>query len=159
ELEDVELEGLLAANADRIDLILSDAGDKDIKNAAGKKVGTVYDTRNQPSRAKLRAIASAPGAKFKMQDRLFNGSGHIGHNKFVIWSDDAGPPRAVLTGSTNWTWSGVCGQSNNCIVIEDDGVAKAFRDYWQRLFDNPLPTPAPDTSAPNTAADQGDTVK
>lgn len=159
ELEDDELEGLLAANADRINLILSDAGDTDIKDKVTKKVtGHLYDQRNTPSRAKLRAIANAPGAKFKLQDRLFNGSGHIGHNKFVVWSDHAGAPQAVLTGSTNWTWSGVCGQSNNCIVVEDDGVAKAFRDYWQLLFDHPLPTP-PATTAANPTADQGDIVK
>jgi phosphatidylserine/phosphatidylglycerophosphate/cardiolipin synthase-like enzyme len=159
ELEDTELEGLLAANADRINLILSDAGEKDIKDPITKKVtGHIYDQRNSPSRAKLRAIANAPGANFKMQDRLFNGSGHIGHNKFVVWSDDTGTPKAVLSGSTNWTWSGVCGQSNNCVVVEDDGIAKSFRDYWQLLFDHPLPTP-PATTDPNPTADQGDVVK
>ncbi|HEX6661092.1 MAG TPA: phospholipase D-like domain-containing protein [Sphingomicrobium sp.] len=159
ELEDKQLEALLAANAGRLNLILSDAGDKDIKDPQTKKVvKTLYDQRNAPARAKLRALADAPGAAFNMQDRMFNGSGHIGHNKFVVWSDDAGKPRAVLTGSTNWTWSGVCGQSNNCIVIEDDGVAQAFRDYWQRLFDNPLPKLV-DTTAPNPSADQGSVVK
>jgi phosphatidylserine/phosphatidylglycerophosphate/cardiolipin synthase-like enzyme len=159
ELEDSELEGILAANADRIRLILSDAGDHEIKDKVTKKVvKTLYDQRNEPARAKLRAIANAPASKFQMQDRLFNGSGHIGHNKFVVWSDDSGTPRAVLTGSTNWTWSGVCGQSNNCIVIEDDGVAKSFRDYWQLLFNNPLPMPSV-TTDPNPKVDQGDTAK
>lgn len=160
ELEDVQLVDLLVAHHDRIDLILSDAGDRDIKDPVDRKkiIRTDYDTRNQPARATLRALANAPGTGFTLQDRLFNGSGHIGHNKFVIWSDDAGTPQAVLTGSTNWTWSGVCGQSNNCIVIEDPGVAQAFRDYWQRLHDHPLPVPAT-TSTANPGADQGDALK
>ncbi len=159
ELEDKELQALLALAAPRLHLILSDAGDRDTTDPVTKKViSTTYDTRNHDARAALRALVGAAGSKFEMQDRMFNGSGHIGHNKFVVWSDDTGKPQAVLTGSTNWTWSGMTGQSNNCIVIEDAGVAQAFLDYWQRLFDNPLPAVA-QPSDPNTKADQGDVVK
>ncbi|CAN7597941.1 phospholipase D-like domain-containing protein [Bosea sp. LjRoot9] len=159
ELEDRQLLDLLVAAAPRMQLILSDAGSRDTKDKVTKKViHTDYDTRNKDARATLRAIADAPGATFRMQDRLFNGSGHIGHNKFVIWSDDQGTPQAVLTGSTNWTWSGISGQSNNCIVVEDANVARAFLGYWQRLFDHPLPQPA-NTGDANTGADQGDVVK
>ncbi|WP_192178415.1 phospholipase D-like domain-containing protein [Mesorhizobium amorphae] len=159
ELEDRQLLDLLVAAAPRMQLILSDAGSRDTKDKITKKViHTDYDTRNEKARATLRAIADAPGATFRMQNRLFNGSGHIGHNKFVVWSDDQGTPQAVLTGSTNWTWSGISGQSNNCIVIEDANVARAYLDYWQRLFDHPLPHP-PQTGDANTGADQGDVVK
>ncbi len=154
ELNDTELIDLLLANAARLDLILSDAGDRDIKDpVTKKKTGTLYDTTNTAARAKLHA---APG--IAMQDRLFNGSGHIGHNKFVIWSDKNGTPRSVLTGSTNWTWSGICGQSNNCIRIDDDGVARAFKDYWDRLHADPLP-PVAKPSDPNTKAKQSDALK
>lgn len=157
ELEDRQLVALLEAAAPRMKLILSDAGKRDGKDKTTGKATHTYDTRNADARAALRAIASKPNAKFIMQDRLFNGTSHIGHNKFVVWSDDQGP-KAVLTGSTNWTWSGICGQSNNCIVIEDAGVADAYLKYWQRLFDNPLHQPAK-PSDPNPGADQGDTLK
>jgi phosphatidylserine/phosphatidylglycerophosphate/cardiolipin synthase-like enzyme len=69
-----------------------------------------------------------------------------------------GVPRSVLTGSTNWTWSGVCGQSNNCIRIDDDRVARAFKDYWTRLHTDALPVPVP-LSAANSGAKQSDALK
>jgi phosphatidylserine/phosphatidylglycerophosphate/cardiolipin synthase-like enzyme len=159
ELEDRQLVDLLTSAAPRMKLILSDAGDHETKDPVTKKViHTDYDTRNAPARNFLRQIANAKGSTFVMQNRLFNGSGHIGHNKFIVWSNDQNVPQAVLTGSTNWTWSGICGQSNNCIVIEDENVARAFLSYWQRLFDNPLSQPATTADA-NTGPDQGDVVK
>lgn len=150
ELDDPQLIGLLKTHADRVRLILSDAG--------GDAKTKVYDTTNAPVRADMHAIAAQPGATFTIQDRMFNGSGHIGHNKFLVWADDGGVPRRVLTGSTNWTWTGLCGQSNNCIITEDDAVAKAYHDYWQRLQDDPLPVPSP-ISAPNSGANQSDALK
>lgn len=150
ELEDEQLLGLLKAAAPRLDLILSDAG-------ADDDAGT-YDTRNAHARGELRALAAAAGSTMTMQDRLFNGTGHIGHNKFLVHVDGTGTAKAVLTGSTNWTWSGVAGQSNNLIVIEDDGVAGAFLDYWQRLHDDALPVPNP-LSAKNSGANQSNVLK
>jgi len=161
ELEDMELEALLAANAERLDLVLSDAGsgtDEDAEPNANGKQPTKYDTRNAPARKALRKLAKKAGTKFTMRDRMFNGSGHIGHNKFVVHVDDAGKAKSVLTGSTNWTWSGVGGQSNNCIVIDDEIIAGAYLDYWNRLHDDKQPTPKP-LSAKATGADQGDTLK
>lgn len=157
ELEDVELVDALMRHADRIDLILSDAGDRDADAKQG--IAAAYDQRNREARAQLRAIAGRPGSHFTLQDRLFNGSGHIGHNKFLVHVDDQGRPDAVLTGSTNWTWSGVSAQSNNCIVIEDAAVAAAYLDYWTRLHADVQPTPQPDTTAPNPGAGQGDPLK
>src|SRR5262249_42664251 len=60
-------------------------------------------------------------------------SGHIGHNKFVVFVDAGGVPRAVLTGSTNWTFTALCGQANNALVVENDALAAAYLDYWKRL--------------------------
>ena len=65
-------------------------------------------------------------------DRML-GSGHIGHNKFVVYVDGKGVPRAVLTGSTNWTSSALCAQSNNAIVIESRELAQAYLDYWKMI--------------------------
>ena len=160
ELEDEELVGLLSDNADRIDLILSDAGsgaDNDGEpNDKGKS--TLYDTRNAPARALLHKLARKRNATFTIQDRLFNGSNHIRHNKFVVYVDDGGVARSVLTGSTNWTWSGIAGQSNNCIRIDHDEVAKAYVAYWTRLHDDKQPVPDP-TSAKNPDANQSDELK
>lgn len=158
ELEDKELVQLLTDNAARLDLILSDAGsDTGGEDEDGKK-STLYDSRNSPARKALRRLANKKPTTFTMQDRLFNGSGHIGHNKFVVYVNDAGVAKSVLTGSTNWTWSGVSGQSNNCIRIDDDRVADAYLKYWERLHADKQPVPKP-SSARNSGANQGDTLK
>ena len=185
ELEDAQLEGFLTANAERLDLILSDAGSssaeddeggpapkkkktksaaKKTKSAAKKgavkksKTVTLYDTRNAPARSRLQKLARKAGTKFTLQNRMFNGSGHIGHNKFIVHVDDAGTAKSVLTGSTNWTWSGIAGQSNNCIRIDDEAIAAAFLAYWQRLHKDALKVPRP-TSAKASDANQSDALK
>ncbi len=161
ELEDVELIDLLKAQAARLDLILSDAGsgaDEDAEPDENGRRPTIYDTRNAAARAALRAIADTPGSGLILQNRLFNGSGHIGHNKFVVHVDDAGTPKSVLTGSTNWTWTGIAGQSNNCIRIDDDAVAAAYFDYWTRLHVDALVDPDPLNSKAR-GAKQSDTLK
>jgi len=158
ELEDQELLQVLIDNTDRLSLILSDAGSATADEDDGGKKSTLYDSRNAKARAKLRTLAKKPGSAFKLQNRMFNGTGHIGHNKFVVHLDGSGKPRAVLTGSTNWTYSGVAGQSNNLIVINDDQIAAQFLAYWVRLHDDEQPVPKP-LSARNTGAHQSDEIK
>ena len=116
ELEDEELEQLILDNKDRVEVILANTG----ANDAG-----AWDARNAPARKRLRAALGA--AHF--QDRMFNNSIHIGHNKFVVHLDPAGKPKSVFTGSTNWTSTGIAGQTNNALLVEDGRVATAFLDY------------------------------
>jgi phosphatidylserine/phosphatidylglycerophosphate/cardiolipin synthase-like enzyme len=156
ELDDDELEKLLKDHAPRIDLILSDAGE----TTTGTKPDevTTFDTRNHRASAALRRIANEPGSTFTLQNRMFNGSGHIGHNKFVVHVDEHGVADSVLTGSTNWTWSGVAGQSNNCVRIDHPEVAAAFFAYWTRLAGDRWPDPHP-LSGPAPDAGQHDELK
>lgn len=132
ELEDVELCKLLLANAGRIHLILS--------NSAKGESG--WDDRNAAARSALRR------AGVDLQDRMFNNA-QIGHNKFVVHVPPQGPARSVFTGSTNWTATGVAGQSNNALLIEDEAVAAEFLAYWKRMQVDVIPQPAPPTEAPN----------
>ncbi|MCU0237139.1 MAG: phospholipase D-like domain-containing protein [Acidobacteria bacterium] len=127
ELEDEELEGILVANAGRIHVILANTGES----------GGKWDKRNQAARQRL------VDAGVDIEHRMFNNAIHIGHNKFVVHVPPAGSPRAVLTGSTNWTSTGLAGQTNNALLVEDDAVAGAYLDYWQRLKNDPLPLPKP----------------
>lgn len=155
ELEDGELQELLEKNARRLSLILSDSGSQD-----GDEPGTsdtTYDTRNAPARKALRKLLKTTKG-FEMQDRMFNGSGHIGHNKFLVHVDGDGVPQAVLTGSTNWTYTGIAGQSNNCIVIEHKEVARTFLEYWERMLSDKQPMPKPQSSK-NVGAGQSDEFK
>jgi hypothetical protein len=61
-------------------------------------------------------------------------SAHIVHNKFLIYVDGSNKPQAVLTGSTNWTATGLCAQTNNTLVIDDPDVATRYLQYWQKLM-------------------------
>lgn len=88
------------------------------------------DTENAPARRRLHGKKGA-----EIIDR-FVPSGHIGHNKFCIYVDAGKVPRAVMLGSTNWTSTALCGQSNNALVVENEDLARAYLDYWQRLRDD-----------------------
>ena len=127
ELDDKELVDLLLANAGRLHLILANTGLDDGE----------WDRRNSAARRALVA------AGVDIQHRLFNNATHIGHNKFVVHVPADGGPSSVFTGSTNWTSTGVAGQSNNALLIEDDGVAQVFMDYWHRLKADELEVPDP----------------
>jgi phosphatidylserine/phosphatidylglycerophosphate/cardiolipin synthase-like enzyme len=132
ELEDKELEQILVDHAARVHVILSNTGAND---------DGAWDARNAPARKRLK------NAGVDLQNRMFNNSTHIGHNKFVVHVPPGQGPRAVLTGSTNWTSTGVAGQTNNALLIEDPDVAKIFHDYWTRLRKDKLATPKPLSAA------------
>ncbi len=84
----------------------------------------------------------------------------IRHNKFIVLVHK-GTPKAVWTGSTNISAGGIFGHSNVGHVIWDEGLARQFLEYWERLADPnvtraPLvaenlvaePTPALDSAPP-----------
>jgi phosphatidylserine/phosphatidylglycerophosphate/cardiolipin synthase-like enzyme len=142
ELEDKELEDLIIANKDRVEVILA--------NSAADDKGA-WDARNAPARTRVRAALGA-----RLQDRMFNNTIHIGHNKFVVHIDPTGTAQSVFTGSTNWTSTGVAGQTNNALLVEDKTVAKFFFDYWKRMHDDDkLPKPKPKLSSTMKDTQQG----
>ncbi len=64
-------------------------------------------------------------------DRIIR-KGDIPHNKFLVLSEK-GKPSAVLSGSTNWTSTGLCTQTNNALLIESADVAQRYIDYWNTI--------------------------
>jgi hypothetical protein len=76
-------------------------------------------------------------AKLEVKHRdLSNGKGSSPsvHNKFVVESDAAGKTASrVLTGSTNWTTTGLCTQLNNVLIVEDTTIASRYLDQWGKL--------------------------
>jgi hypothetical protein len=122
ELADARLEAGLIAAATHLNLILANGSDKS-------------GDGNAASRAHLN------GAGIPTIDRLLKSKG-LGHNKFAVLSDRKGP-RAVWTGSTNWSTTGLCTQINNALLIEDRAVAAAYRDQWDRLKAASPPTLVP----------------
>ena len=131
ELEDKELEDLLIANKSRIHVILSNTALKNKK----------WDERNKAARKRL------IDAGVDIQHRMFNNSTHIGHNKFVVHVPPDGGKRSVFTGSTNWTSTGVAGQTNNALLIEDDDIANSYLKYWNRMKQDALKVPKPFSKA------------
>jgi len=63
-------------------------------------------------------------------------SGRYAHNKFFVLSRGE-VPREVWTGSTNLSTNGIFGHSNNAHVVRDQRVARAFKEYWNRLWEDP----------------------
>src|SRR5262249_40505408 len=105
ELNDPELESALLDGSGYVHLILSNTGPE--------------DTENAPARQALHE------AGIDIHDRIV-GNGHIGHNKFAVIADKRGNPLEVWTGSTNWTDTGLCAQSNNGLSIRSPEVARAY---------------------------------
>jgi phosphatidylserine/phosphatidylglycerophosphate/cardiolipin synthase-like enzyme len=79
------------------------------------------------------------------------------HNKFVVEADASGNSASrVLTGSTNWTTTGLCTQLNNVLIVEDAVIAGRFRKQWDMLVaagDNMTPTLQTSNSTPTTSGD------
>jgi hypothetical protein len=93
----------------------------------GAKVHVIFDDMG-PAEANMAAIKAAH-IKALCQGRVH---GKLMHNKFFVLSHD-GVPQAVWTGSTNLTENGIFGHANVGHIVEDHGVAQAFRLYWDRL--------------------------
>lgn len=129
ELSDKELIKHLT-DADDIEIILSNAnGSQKVLVDGVEKTKTVNDKTNAKTRKALHALKEQ--GKLILYDRMLGS--HIGHNKFVIYVDASGDPQSVLTGSTNWTSTGLCGQTNNMLFIHSPGIAATYLDYWQQL--------------------------
>ena len=60
----------------------------------------------------------------------------IPHNKFIV-KIVGGKPKAVWTGSTNFTSTGIFGQTNVGHLVTDGVVAKTYVDYWEELSPDP----------------------
>ncbi|HEY4325869.1 MAG TPA: phospholipase D-like domain-containing protein [Mucilaginibacter sp.] len=116
ELSDNELITAIIAVKEKVEIILSNTS----KDSDGN-----WDVENAGPRQQLKT------AGIKVHDRYFNND-HIGHNKFVIYLEN-GTPKSVMMGSTNWTPTGLCAQSNNASIIVSDEVAKLYDGYWKAL--------------------------
>lgn len=111
EFSDTELESKVLG-APYVHLILSNTGPDDKVNRSTRQA--LHESR------------------VDVTDRMLGG-GHIGHNKFMVYVDSTNKPKAVLTGSTNWTPSGICGQTNNALIIESEEIASIYYKYWNLL--------------------------
>ena len=114
ELNDPELIPALVALGQKCHLILANGAFKPPDNDENIKV-----------RAQLRG-------KVDLHDRKVS-KNHFAHNKFVVACDSAGRPQRVLSGSTNWTMTGLCTQANNGIIVDDPDLGAFFIKEWNLL--------------------------
>jgi phosphatidylserine/phosphatidylglycerophosphate/cardiolipin synthase-like enzyme len=121
ELTDVELVQSLVGIGERLNIVLANIVGKPNPGGSEEVAG-----ENDDSEGKLEA--SAGSLLYRKPP-----SSHIVHNKFLIYLDEDDSPQAVLTGSCNWTDTGLCAQTNNSIVIEDKLVATRYLAYWKKL--------------------------
>lgn len=117
ELNDSELIKELTSLGQRCNLILG--------NGAFKSNTPPHNDENAQVREQIRD-------QVNLFDRIVT-KGHFAHNKFVIFCDANGNPNKVLTGSLNWTYTGLCTQANNSLLIDDPDVAADYLAAWNRL--------------------------
>jgi len=126
ELNDPELIAALKKIGPKCSLILASGAYK----PANKKKGTpAVPDENKKTRLDLKKSKTVA-----VYDRLVK-SPHFAHNKFVVFCDKKGNPATVWSGSTNWTVTGLCTQTNNGVLIDDSSIALAYLNRWQELKD------------------------
>jgi PLD-like domain len=126
ELEDEELVAALAAMGKRGHVVLANG------SVQKKKSETTEKARRRDQNKAARAVLRK--RKLEVHDRMVS-PGALGHNKFLVVTSKQKVPRAVWTGSTNWTSTGLCTQINNGFLLEGKAVGQLFLDQWERLRD------------------------
>jgi len=116
---------------------------------SGADVQLVYDARIPTSDANKIAYAKKRVAAVKQLLKKYGLTGVatprtdsgnlISHNKYIVLLKNE-KPVSVWTGSTNFTESGIFGQSNVGHIVRDAKVAKSYLDYWERLQQDPAET-------------------
>ncbi len=118
ELNDPELIDAIKALGPNCEIILA--------NGAFKNNKPGENDENAQVREDLKA------AGVDVTDRIVK-TGHFDHNKVMIVCDAEGNPETVLTGSTNWTKTGLCSQANNAIIIHNAETAKDYSEEFDRV--------------------------
>ncbi len=117
------------------------------------KVFIVYDgkTQGDANRKELKANGVFAWLKENTQIRARTRTGQFSHNKFFVLTRK-GAPAQVWTGSTNLSVNGIFGHSNNAHVVRDAKLARAYKAYWERLWEDPTKKPLAAQDAKETPA-------
>jgi phosphatidylserine/phosphatidylglycerophosphate/cardiolipin synthase-like enzyme len=126
ELDDPELIDALVALGQRAHIVLSNGS---IKPRDGEKSAAARK-RDQNATGRARLLAGAVDVE---ASNRFISPGHLGHNKFVVFTDAKGKAKTAWSGSTNWTPTGLCTQLNNGLLIRDEAIAGEYLQQWRRL--------------------------
>jgi phosphatidylserine/phosphatidylglycerophosphate/cardiolipin synthase-like enzyme len=135
ELDDDELVTALEKLKSRGHIVLANGSIQKGKNETSEEARK----RDQNSKARKR-LKDAGLEVFK---RALS-PGALGHNKFLVFASNAATPKAqaAWTGSTNWTKTGLCTQTNNGFLVENAAFAAEYLAQWKRLRDAASTFPA-----------------
>jgi len=95
--------------------------------ARGVQVRWIAEASN--SNSALQNLSASVGLLYRT-----NSAGSGMHNKFVIVDADGGPAAHVLTGSANFTNSGLFLDPNNLVVVNDMALARAYRMEFEEMW-------------------------
>jgi phosphatidylserine/phosphatidylglycerophosphate/cardiolipin synthase-like enzyme len=126
ELSDPELIDALVALGPRAHVVLANGS---IQKRKGEPSA---EARKHDENATARARLLAGAVDVEATNRFIS-PGHLGHNKFVVFTDAKGKAKTAWTGSTNWTPTGLCTQLNNGLLIRDEAIAGEYLQQWRRL--------------------------
>lgn len=126
ELADEELVDALCALGGSANIVLANGSITKQKNE------TTEEARQHDQNADARGRLTAAGAAVHNR---FISPGALGHNKFLVVCDKSGKPEATWTGSTNWTSTGLCTQTNNGLLVTNRRFAQKYFEQWERLRD------------------------
>ncbi|GAB3790403.1 hypothetical protein GCM10028818_60480 [Spirosoma horti] len=128
ELNDDELIKAIMALGKRAHIVLSNG------SITKGKTETMAQARIRDENEEARKRLMATGVDVEVEKiNRFLSPGALGHNKFMVRTDDQNEPVTAWTGSTNWTTTGLCTQVNNGLLIEDTDVAKVYLDQWHQI--------------------------
>lgn len=134
ELGDEELIEKLEGIGKRLHIILSNSRKEVVDNNGETIIGK--DGKEKTPKKIIDGNQDARDRLKKTTENIWNRimpNGHIGHNKFLVYVDKNNKPQSVLLGSTNWTSTGLCTQTNNTLVINDTNLAGRYLEYWKQL--------------------------
>jgi len=126
ELEDDELIGELAKFGSKGHLVLANGS---IQKKKGETAAAARKRdQNKAARKLLRS------KKLEICDRMIS-PGALGHNKFLVIGSGGDSPKGKIawTGSTNWTNTGLCTQTNNGLLVKNDDFAQKYLEQWALL--------------------------
>lgn len=92
------------------------------------------------TQAAARLVSSAGRGNVKRQHM-----GKLQHNKTIVV--DGPKARAVVCGSTNFSWRGFYVQANNAVVLRGRGAVRAFRAAFEAYWQHDKQTPLAETAA------------
>jgi len=115
ELNDPDLLGRLLSIGERANVVLAN--------------GSPQPPQTDENKSARQAL-SAKGVR--VYDRMVP-KGSLAHNKFAVICNGQREPLKAWSGSTNWTMTGLCTQSNNGIMFTNPEIARLYLDQWDRL--------------------------